>query len=140
MMRIMGFVKAYFIGLTIAFTIGPISLLIAQRGITKGLESAIVTSLGVAIADFTFALVACTVGVSPLLFVAKGKGSDFISAYALTMHNPMTIAVFLSFISYMTGIESVGGVLLFAFFLFLGSLSGQLTIWLTSRSLWGFFQ
>jgi len=178
MMRIMGFVKAYFIGLTIAFTIGPISLLIAQRGITKGLKSAIVTSLGVAIADFTFALVACTIGVSTLLFVekyeryvylfsgivllllalhisysalnmykqkthtsaAKGKGSDFISAYALTMHNPMTIAVFLSFLSYMTGIESVGGVLLFAFFLFLGSLSGQLTIGLTACSLWGFFQ
>lgn len=178
MMLIMGFAKAYFIGLTIAFTIGPISLLIAQRGITRGVKSAMVTSLGVALADFTFALVACTVGVSVLLFVenykqyvylfsgivllalalhisysafkiykqkihvsaAKAKGSDCISAYALTIHNPMTIAVFLGFLSYMTGIQSVSGILLFAFFLFLGSLTGQLTIGLIASGLRGFFQ
>lgn len=178
MIFIMIFAKAYLIGLTIAFTIGPISLLIAQRGITKGVKSATITALGVALADFTFALVACTVGVSILTFVekyeqyvyvfsgiilfllalhisysaltkyrkkiqtsaARGRGSDFLSAYALTIHNPMTIAVFLGFVSYMTAIRSVSGILLFAFFLFLGSLSGQLTIGLAGCSLRGLFQ
>lgn len=174
----MNFAEAYFIGLSIALTIGPISLLIVQRGITKGLKSAITTSLGVALADFTFALIACTIGASVLLFVekyeryvylfsgivllllalhisytafnvytkknhtsaAKGKGSDCISAYALTMHNPMTVAVFLGFLSYMTGIQSVTGILLFAFFLFLGSLTVQLTIGFIGCGLRGFFQ
>ncbi len=177
-MECMNIFKVYFIGLTIALTIGPISLLIAQRAITKGMKCAIVTSLGVALADFTFAIVACTVGASVLLFVekydrsvhvfsgivllglalyisygalkayqkkiqssaAKGSGNDFISAYALTIHNPMTVAVFLGFLSFMTGIQSIGGVLLFAFCLFLGSLTGQLIIGLTAWILRGFFQ
>lgn len=174
----MNLIKAYFIGLTIALTVGPITLLIVQRGLTKGLKSAVVTSLGVALADFTFALIASSIGASVLLFVstyewqvhlfsgvvllglaayiaysavrtykqhihahvAKVKGGDFVSAYVLTMHNPMTIAVFLGFVGYMTDIQSFGGVLLFALMLFLGSYTGQLFFGLTSFSLRKFFQ
>ena len=171
-------IKAYIIGLTIALTIGPISLLVVQRCIRKGLKSAIVTSLGIAIADFTFALIALSIGTSILLLMekyehyvymfsgvvlfglalyishsalriysdnihmsaAKAEGSDFFSGYLLTIHNPMTVAVFLGFLSYMTNIHSFSGILFFAFFLFLGSYTGQLIIGLTAYVFRGFFQ
>ncbi len=174
----MFFIKAYFIGMIIALTIGPISLLIFQRGISKGVRSGVATAFGVALADCTFALAACFIGVSLLVFIEQyeryvylfsgvvllglglhvlqsartayrqktprravvATGSDCLSAYVLTIHNPMTILVFLGFLSYMTGIRSLGGIFLFALFLFLGSLTVQLSIAIIGSSLRRFFQ
>jgi len=178
MMFIMDFMKAYFFGLTLAFAVGPMALLIVQRGITKGLRSALATASAIAVADFTYALIAFGIGTSVLQFMesyeiyvhvfsgvvlfalaihvfysafqkyvhrqkvvaANGAGNDFLSAYVLTMHNPMTVAVFLGFLGYLTEVTSVTGILGFAFVLFLGSLSGQVAIGLTASSLRGFFQ
>lgn len=178
MMRTMDVAKAYLFGLTLAFAVGPMALLIVQRGMNKGLRSALATASAIAIADFTYAIIAFGIGTSVLQFMksyevyvhvfsglvlfilaihvfysafqkyvhhqkvvaAKGAGNDFLSAYLLTMHNPMTIAVFLGFLGYLTEITSVAGTLGFALVLFLGSLTGQLAIGLTASSLRGFFQ
>ncbi|TSC58230.1 MAG: threonine efflux protein [Candidatus Peregrinibacteria bacterium Greene0416_62] len=172
------FAKAYLFGLTLAFAVGPMALLIVQRGITKGLKSSLATALGIAVADFTYAIIAFSIGTSVLYFVevysvyvhlfsgvillllaihicylalrtyfhkqrivaAKGSGNDFLSAYMLTMHNPMTVAIFLGFLGYLTEMKTFTGVIAFAFALFLGSLSGQIAIGLTASSLRGFFQ
>lgn len=177
-MIIMDFAKAYLFGLILAFAVGPMALLIVQRGITKGLRSALATASAIAVADFTYAIIAFGIGTSVLRFMnsyeayvhvfsgvvllalavhvfysafqkyvhgqkviaAKGAGNDFLSAYLLTMHNPMTIAVFLGFLGYLTEITSLTGMLGFAFVLFLGSLSGQVAISLTASSLRRFFQ
>lgn len=174
----MDFTKAYFFGLTLAFAVGPMALLIVQRGINKGIRSALATASAIATADFTYAIIAFGIGTSVLQFMksyeayvhvfsgvvllalaihvfysafqkyvhrqkvvaAKGAGNDFLSAYLLTMHNPMTIAVFLGFLGYLVKVTSVTGMLGFAFVLFLGSLSGQVAIGLTASSLRGFFQ
>lgn len=171
-------VQAYLFGLTLAFAVGPMALLIVQRGITKGLRSALATASAIAVADFTYALVAFGIGTSVLRFMksyeayvhvfsgmvllalaihvfssafrkyarrqsvvaANGAGNDFLSAYLLTLHNPMTIAVFLGFLGYLTEVTSITGMLSFAGVLFLGSLSGQAAIALTASSLRGFFQ
>lgn len=74
------------------------------------------------------------------IVAAKGTGGDFLSAYVLTMHNPMTIAVFLGFLGYFTEVTSIIGMLGFVFAIFLGSLSGQMAIGLSASSLRGFFQ
>jgi len=178
MMSVMGFTKVYLFGLTLAFAVGPMALLIVQRGITKGPGSALATASAIAVADFTYAIIAFGIGTSVLQFTesyevyvhvfsgvvlfalaihvfysasqkyahrqkmvaAKGAGNDFVSAYVLTMHNPMTIGVFFGFLGYLTEITSITGLLGFAFVLFLGSLSGQLAIGLTASSLRGFFQ
>ena len=174
----MSFINAYLFGLTLAFAVGPMALLIVQRGMTKGLPSALATASAIAIADCTYAIIAFGIGTSVLQFVqsyeayvhvfsgvvllilairvfssafrrymrrekivaSKGVGSDFLSAYVLTMHNPMTVAVFLGFIGYLTEVSSVTGMLGFSFVLFVGSLSGQVAIGLTASSLRGFFQ
>lgn len=173
----MSIAKAYIIGLTIALTIGPISLLIVQRCIRNGLKSAAVTSAGIALADGTFAILAFSLGASILMIfeqyefyvhfysavvllglalyilqsgikvyrkgisikAAGAAGGDFVSAYLLTMHNPMTVVVFMGFLSYMTGIDSIRGVILFALLLALGSYTGQLIIGLTAYVFRGFF-
>lgn len=174
----MNLVNAYLFGLTLAFAVGPMALLIVQRCISKGFKSALFTSLGIATADFTYALIALSVGVSVLLFIetyedyvhlfsgvvllglalhiaysairtykqhiqvyaAKAKGNDFVSAYALTMHNPMTVAVFLGFLGYMIDIQSIQSIVLFAFVLFLGSFSGQFVIGITAAAMRNFFR
>ncbi len=174
----MDFLKPYLFGLNLAFTIGPMSLLIVQRGITKGLRSALMTSLGLAVADFTHALIAFSIGASILTIIrghataiqlfsgivllglslhiafssfksyqqkqkvtaAKSSGSDFLSAYLLTLHNPMTILLFLGFLGYISASVSVLNTFVFAFFLFLGSLTGQVFIGCTATSLRRFFQ
>lgn len=174
----MHLVQAYLFGLMLAFAVGPMALLIVQRGITKGLQSALATASAIAVADFTYAFIAFSIGTTVVqwmesyeayvhvfsgvvllalalhvfvaafqkyrrkqpIIAAKGTGNDFISAYVLTIHNPMTIAVFLGFLGYLTGVTSITGMLSFASVLFLGSLSGQCTIAITASSLRGFFQ
>lgn len=174
----MGFMKAYIFGLTLAFAVGPMALLIVQRSITKGLKSAMVTSLGIALADWTFGLIAFSIGASVLLFMeqyemyvhifsglillglalhiflsalkayrehhlpkaAKAQGNDFVSAYALTIHNPLTVAIYLGFLGHVTALRSAFDVFLYATVVFLGSYTGQLVIGFTASSMQRFFK
>jgi len=55
-------VKAFIFGLTLAIAIGPIAVLIINRGLTEGFKSGLLSGLGAALADFTYGLVAFTIG------------------------------------------------------------------------------
>lgn len=174
----MEFLKAFIFGLVLAAGIGPMGILMFQRTISKGIKSGVLTATGVALADWTLAIVAFSVGASILLFVDKyeslvyifsgtvllglalyilrssyisyqegqmpkaapAKGSDFISAYILTVHNPLTIGVFLGFMGQITDIQSITSIILYASILFLGSLAGQLIIVFISHNMRSFFK
>ncbi len=177
-MAVMDFLQPYLFGLTLAFSVGPMTLLLIQRGITKGLKSSLITAFALAAADGTYALLVFGIGTSILrslgayktytyllsglilfalaiyIFIsalrnhlhgqriaaAKGIGSDFISAYILTVHNPMTALIFLGFLGYMTEDISMKATIGYAFTLFLGSFSGQLFFACTASGLRRFFQ
>ncbi len=174
----MELLKAYIFGLTLSLTVGPMTLLIVQRAISKGLKSAMLTSLGLALADWTWALIAFSIGAYVLVLVseyqalvkifsgivllclgayifwsslvafkghkalkaANTSGGDFISAYLLTLHNPLTIAIFLSFIGHTNELQSVFSVILYANMVLLGSATGQFTVALISYNLRRFFK
>ncbi|WP_266205649.1 LysE family translocator [Pontibacter kalidii] len=54
--------KAFIFGLTLAIAVGPIAILIINRGLTQGLRSGLMSGLGAALADFTYGLMAFSVG------------------------------------------------------------------------------
>ena len=54
--------KAFVFGVTLAVAVGPIAILIINRGLTLGLKSGLSSGLGAALADFTYGLIAFTIG------------------------------------------------------------------------------
>lgn len=58
----------------------------------------------------------------------KAIGRDFLSAYLLTMHNPITIGLYLGFVGQVTDIQTASAIFLLASCLFIGSLMGQVFI------------
>jgi threonine/homoserine/homoserine lactone efflux protein len=54
--------KAFVFGITLAVAIGPIAILIINRGLVYGFRSGLMSGVGAALADFTYALVAFTAG------------------------------------------------------------------------------
>jgi threonine/homoserine/homoserine lactone efflux protein len=56
--------RALLFGVTIAAPVGPIALLLVHIGLNHRLPAALLAALGVAAADFTYALVALTVGAA----------------------------------------------------------------------------
>lgn len=54
--------KAFVFGVTLAVAVGPIAILIINRGLVYGFRSGMLCGVGAALADFTYALVAFTVG------------------------------------------------------------------------------
>lgn len=54
--------KAFVFGVTLAVAVGPIALIIINRGLTLGLKSGLSSGLGAALADFTYGLVVFTIG------------------------------------------------------------------------------
>jgi threonine/homoserine/homoserine lactone efflux protein len=69
MMHEMNILKFYLFGLTIALSVGPITLLIIQRSMSNGLISGITTAIAVALADGSLALISFCIGVPILHFV-----------------------------------------------------------------------
>ena len=55
-------IKAFVFGLTIAIAIGPIAILIINRGLSTGLKSGVMSGAGVALADFTYGIIAFSAG------------------------------------------------------------------------------
>lgn len=55
-------IKAFVFGLTIAIAIGPIAILIINRGLSTGLKSGVMSGAGAALADFTYGIIAFSVG------------------------------------------------------------------------------
>lgn len=58
----MNSLKAFVFGVTLAVAIGPIAILIINRGLVYGFRSGVLSGVGAALADLTYALVAFTVG------------------------------------------------------------------------------
>jgi threonine/homoserine/homoserine lactone efflux protein len=54
--------KAFVFGVTLAVAVGPIAILIINRGLVYGFRSGMLCGVGAALADLTYALVAFTVG------------------------------------------------------------------------------
>jgi threonine/homoserine/homoserine lactone efflux protein len=54
--------KAFVFGALLALAVGPIALLIMQRGLSYGLSSSVPSAIGVALADLSYALVAFSAG------------------------------------------------------------------------------
>ncbi len=54
--------KAFAFGALLALAVGPIALLIVARGVRDGARSAVPSAIGVALADFTYALLAFSLG------------------------------------------------------------------------------
>lgn len=65
--------KAFLFGFTIAMAIGPIAILIINTSLQQGVKQGAACAFGVALADFSFALVTLLVGVQILGTVAKFK-------------------------------------------------------------------
>lgn len=174
----MELLAAYIFGLTLSLTVGPMTLLIVQRAITKGFKSGLATAFGLAFADWTLALIAFSVGTSILFAInehqilfhifsgtlllilalyifwsafksykskhdikpPKATGRDFVSAYLLTVHNPLTIAIFLGFIGNIAGISSFAEIATYSFMVFIGSCTGQVGVAIASHSMRGLFK
>lgn len=58
----MGILQSFVFGVTLAFSIGPIALLIINYGLTAGRRVALFSGLGAALADLTYALVGFSFG------------------------------------------------------------------------------
>lgn len=54
--------KAFVFGLTLAIAVGPIAILIINRGMVFGFKSGLMSGMGAALADLTYALLAFTAG------------------------------------------------------------------------------
>ena len=54
--------KTFIFGVTLAVAVGPIAILIINRGLTLGLKSGLMSGLGAGLADFTYGLVTFTIG------------------------------------------------------------------------------
>lgn len=157
-------VRAFLFGLALGAAVGPIALYVIHVGLTRGRRAAIDCALGVAVADFSYAVVALAVGArlenwlgthraalsgaSALVLLSlgawlawsawtrpparhdqtrfAGKIAGFATTYALTLANPLTILLFVSFAGQLHLTRHWEDVPYFASFIFLGSLTAQL--------------
>lgn len=58
----MSYIQTFIFGITLAISIGPIAILILNQGINCGLRNGALCGLGAAMSDFTYAIVAFTIG------------------------------------------------------------------------------
>ena len=157
-------VRAFLFGFALGAAVGPIALYVIHVGATRGWRAAVDCALGVAVADFTYAVVALAVGArlegwlgahraglsgassAVLLALAawlgwqactrpparhdearfSGRIAGFATTYALTLANPLTILLFVSFSGQLNLTRQWEDVPYYATFIFLGSLPAQL--------------
>ena len=157
-------VRAFLFGLALGAAVGPIALYVIHVGLTHGRRAAVDCALGVAVADFTYAVVALAVGarlegwlgahraalsgVSSAVLLAlgawlgwsawtrpparydearfSGRVTGFATTYALTLANPLTILLFVSFSGQLHLTRQWEDVPYYAALIFLGSLPAQL--------------
>jgi threonine/homoserine/homoserine lactone efflux protein len=157
-------VRAFLFGLAVGAAIGPIALYVIHVGLTRGLRAAIDCALGVAVADFTYAVVALAAGArlegwlaeqrsaltgaSSAILIAlgawlawaawtrpparydetrfAGRVTGFATTYALTIANPLTILLFVSFAGQLHLTRQWEDAPYYATIIFLGSLPAQL--------------
>lgn len=83
----MGILPSFVFGVTLAFSIGPIALLIIHYGLTAGRRTALFSGLGAALADLTYALVGFSFGygIAALLKEYKTVFTIFSSCVLILM-------------------------------------------------------
>lgn len=65
----MSYLQSFIFGITIAISIGPIAILILNQSINCGLKNGALCGLGAALADFTYAIIAITLGSALLPYI-----------------------------------------------------------------------
>lgn len=156
--------RALAFGASLGLAVGPIALLIVNVGLRHGMRRASACALGVAGADFSFALLALAAGAqlerllsdqrtvfelaSAVLLAGLGiwlaastwrrnarmssappdanPSIGFVGTYLLTLANPLTIVLFLSFSGQLPLAGAPVAVLGYAILIFLGSAPLQL--------------
>lgn len=80
----MPYIQTFIFGITLAISIGPIAILILNRSMNCGLKNGVLSGLGAAMADFTYAMVAFSAGqfLSTYLEVRK-ESIPLVSASVL---------------------------------------------------------
>jgi threonine/homoserine/homoserine lactone efflux protein len=161
--------RAIGLGFTIAAAVGPISLLTIRRTLAHGQTYGLVSGLGVALADATYAGIAAfgltavtsvlvggrvalgVIGGAVLVWLGArtlmsrptaaaadaarpGLAAAFVSIYALTMTNPMTIV---SFAALFAALGLSGRTVADAIALTLGVLLGSALWWLVLTTVVG---
>ncbi|HWQ39975.1 MAG TPA: LysE family transporter [Burkholderiales bacterium] len=157
-------IRAFLFGLAVGAAVGPLALYVMHVGLKHGWRKAADCALGVAIADFTYAVIALAfgarlegwlsahrgmlAGTGSVLLLALGarlawtawtrpparhdkaryasRAVGFSTTYALTLANPLTILLFLSFAGQLPLTHHWEDVPRYAVFIFLGSLPAQL--------------
>jgi threonine/homoserine/homoserine lactone efflux protein len=69
----MDILQSFLFGVTLAFSIGPIALLIINYGLTSGRRIALFSGLGAALADLTYALAGFSFGYGAITLLAEHK-------------------------------------------------------------------
>lgn len=156
--------RALAFGASLGLAVGPIALLIVNVGLTRGMRRAAACALGVAAADFSYALLALAVGAqlegllrnqrtvfelatatlllglgirlaasawarsaAPVAAMRKAELSIGMGgAYLLTLANPLTIVLFVSFSGQLPLAGEPAATLAYAVLIFLGSLPLQI--------------
>ncbi len=165
---------AFIFGLSLAVAIGPIALLIVHNGVNHGLSLAVRSAFGAATADFSYALLAFTVGggllamlvsyariirsISALLLIAigawlawralrphapvsangmrrRGSSSGFWMTLGLTLSNPLTLVIFMSFAAQLSPGGDSFEAPYYSLCVFIGSLLVQLVLALLGASI-----
>jgi len=82
----MPYIQTFIFGITLAISIGPIAILILNRSMNCGLKNGVLSGLGAAMADFTYAIVAFSAGkfLSTYLEVRK-ESIPLVSAAVLVV-------------------------------------------------------
>jgi threonine/homoserine/homoserine lactone efflux protein len=156
--------RAFLFGLAIGASVGPVALYVMQAGLEYGRRKALECALGVAVADFTYAVVALAVGARlerwlsahQAQFQAASGGvlavlgvwllwhaivrpaarpaqphsepmTGFALTYMLTLANPLTILLFVSFSGQLPLTRSWEDAPYYATLIFLGSLPAQVS-------------
>jgi threonine/homoserine/homoserine lactone efflux protein len=76
--------RAFLFGVTVAAPVGPIALLLIHTGLNHRLAAALAGALGVALADFTYALVALSAGAG-MAELLHGHQRDFQLASSILL-------------------------------------------------------
>ena len=69
----MSYIQTFIFGITLALSVGPIAILILNRSMNCGLRNGVLSGLGAALADLTYAIIAFTAGhfIFPYLELQK---------------------------------------------------------------------
>ena len=128
------FARGLALGLAIAAPVGPIGVLVIRRTLAEGRLAGLVSGLGAATADGVYGFIAAfgLTLISSLLISQQGwirLLGNYVSTFALTLTNPMTILSFAAVFAGL-GVGAASGDYASAAILVLGVFLGSALWWL----------